>query len=232
MTDRYALYFAPEPGTPLDRFGNAWLGRDARTGEAMPPSAVPGLTAAEVTRLTAAPRRYGFHATLKPPFALAEGQRPEALFEAISRFAAQRLPLAAPPLRLARLDGFLALVPSDRTAELHALADDCVVAFDAFRAAPGEAELARRRAAGLTPRQGAQLRRWGYPYVFEDFRFHMTLTGTLAPAEQAVLMAALAPLVAPFGREPLPVRAVSLFAQPAPDQPFRRLRDFHFASAG
>jgi hypothetical protein len=32
-------------------------------------------------------------------------------------------------------------------------------------------------AAGLNQSQVANLDRWGYPYLFADFRFHMTLTG-------------------------------------------------------
>ena len=36
--------------------------------------------------------------------------------------------------------------------------------------------------SGLTDRQEALLTQWGYPYVMEEFRFHITLTGALDPA--------------------------------------------------
>jgi len=70
------------------------------------------------------------------------------------------------------------------------------------------AELARRRAAGLTQRQDTLLLRWGYPYVMEEFRFHLTLTGKLdadlAETVQRYLVRTLAPVLpAPFRVEDL-----------------------------
>ena len=59
------------------------------------------------------------------------------------------------------------------------MAGACVRDLDEFRAPAGEAELARRRKAGLSARQEALLTQWGYPYVFEEFRFHLTLSGRL-----------------------------------------------------
>ncbi len=41
-------------------------------------------------------------------------------------------------------------------------------------------ERARRVAAGLNQSQVANLGRWGYPYLFADFMFHMTLTGKVS----------------------------------------------------
>src|SRR5690606_24575986 len=70
---RYAIYFTPERDHPLTRKAAQWLGRDAFGGETLPPSSAAPLSAAEVAFQTAAARRYGFHATLKAPFRLAEG---------------------------------------------------------------------------------------------------------------------------------------------------------------
>ena len=68
---RYALSFAPPGG--LWRLGSEWLGRCAVTGQPAQPPRIDALTAEELRTLTAAPRRYGFHATLKAPFRLADG---------------------------------------------------------------------------------------------------------------------------------------------------------------
>lgn len=215
---RYAIYFAPKPGSPLAGFGDRWLNpRDQ--GEAL-------LDLAWQRRITATARRYGFHATLKAPFHLAEGRTADELGEALARFAARQGVPAAPPLALRPLSGFLALVPSAPAPEVAALAQACVEAFEPFRAPPAEAELARRRAAGLTPRQEANLLRWGYPYVAEDFRFHMTLTARLVGEELARVEAALVPAVAPLCQDPLVIDALALFRQGSPGEDFVMLDRF------
>lgn len=222
MAPRYAIYYAPEPGSALEAFGNRWLGRDAASGEPVPQEDLPGLSAQKLAEITQAPRRYGFHGTLKPPFRLAAGQTAGALRQAVAAFAATRIGFDMPPLRLAVLGRFLALVPSEPCPALDALAADCVRAFDSFRAPADAAELERRRRDGLSERQDRLLRLWGYPYVLEEFRFHLTLTGPL-PDEgtRETVRAALDPLVAPLCREPVPVRSLCLFAQADAAAPFR-----------
>ena len=200
---RYAIYFAPKAGTPLAAFGARWL-HPRDDGETL-------LDPALQRRITSAPRRYGFHATLKAPFRLADGCAPDALCDALASFAAARTRPAAPPLALRRLSGFLALMPSAEAPEVAALAQACVEAFEPYRAPLTAAELARRRAAGLTPRQDAHLVRWGYPYVAEDFRFHMTLSERLSGDDLARVEAALAPAVAPLCEDPLEIDALALF---------------------
>ena len=129
--------------------------------------------------LTADPRKYGFHATLKAPFSLAQGRTEAELFAACAAFAAT--PRAIPVIRpvVGSISGFIAVIPADPPAELIRLAADCVSEFDAFRAPLTEADRARRNPSRLTSAQRAHLDRWGYPYVMEEFRFHMTLTGRL-----------------------------------------------------
>jgi hypothetical protein len=172
--------------------------------------------------LTADPRRYGFHGTLKPPFRLADGCDEVMLILAIETFAATRKPLYLPPLQLAALGSFLALRPSALCPEVDLLAADCVREFDRFRARPSEAELARRRASGLNERQDAYLQAWGYPYVMEEFRLHFTLTGRIAdPARRGLLMRHLEQETRPFTRKPFAVDDLCLFVQPAPEADFR-----------
>lgn len=212
---RLALYWAPEPEDPLHRAGSTWLGRDAETGAPLPQPAVPGH---DLRALTADPRGYGLHATLKPPFRLRVSWA-EAL-DAAAALAARLRPFDLPPLAVRDLEGFLALRETELCPPLRALADACVEALDHCRAPPDEAELAKRRRAGPSPRQEAHLARWGYPYVFDEWRFHVTLTRRLSPEEKAaVLPAAEAHLAAALAHRRR-VSSVCLFTQAAPGAPF------------
>jgi 2'-5' RNA ligase len=122
------------------------------------------------------------------------------------------------------------LCPVQRSGALHALADDCVTAFDAFRRAPEADELARRRVTQLSARQEALLERFGYPYVLEEFRFHMTLTERLAPADAHHLKTWLARFLSAALREPAVVDAICLFVQERPGGAFRITDRFAFGS--
>jgi len=218
---RYAVYFAPTPGGPLERFGAAWLGRDAATGAALAQPALAGIDPGRLAAITEAPRHYGFHATLKPPFALSPQHGAADLLAAVAAFANRQAPVVAPPLTLGRLDGFLALVLAAPSDGVGSLAAACVAAFEGFRAPASAEDMARREAAGLSPRQRALLHRWGYPYVIEEYRFHMTLTGRIDAAESDTVAAALAPLAAALCRDPLIIDALSVFVQGDRSQPFR-----------
>jgi putative phosphonate metabolism protein len=225
---RYAVYFAPDPESELYRFGSAWLGRDARTDELLVAPQPKGLTPEHIAAITAEPRQYGFHATLKPPFSLAAGRTAVELGRGFESFAREAAAFAMPALALAEIGGFLALVPSAPCAELDLLAERAVRAFDAFRAPPTPTELASRAQGKLDVRERELLAAWGYPYVLDRWRFHMTLTGRLEPNERERVRTALAPLTAPFCRDPLRVDAVALFVQSGPDVPFRYQSRFTF----
>ena len=220
-TPRYALYAVPAADHPLWAAATSWLGRDPQTAAAPSPVLPAWLEAARWHEITAEPRLYGFHGTLKPPFAPADGMTEAALEEALARFAAE----IVPPVRLtvAALSGFLAVVPDSPAPALNALADRCVEAFDRFRAPPDPAELARRRRAGLSAAQEQHLLRWGYPYVFDQFRYHMTLTGRLDEPERSRLAVWLAEHLAPSLTAPVPL-GLALFAQPDRGEPFRLKR--------
>jgi hypothetical protein len=92
--------------------------------------------------------------------------------------------------------------------------------LDPFRAPPSEAELARRRRANLTAEQDAMLTRWGYPYVFSTWFFHMTLTRRLTPDEKARFQPAAEAYFARAVSVPRRVTDLCLFIQAAPDAPF------------
>ncbi len=178
MAIRVALYWAPRPGDKLAAAGNSWLGWDAELGAEVTQPALPGLG-----EMTAAPRVYGFHATLRPPMRLATGW--EEFIAAAGELAAGLRPFVLPKLQVADLNGFLALRETAPCPGLHALADACVTGTDRHRLAAGADELAKRRRHGLTAEEDALLMRWGYPHVLQRWRFHMTLTRRLDAAEMA-----------------------------------------------
>lgn len=226
MTERYAIYFAPGPDTPLWQFGRAWLGRCADSGEDVPQLALPGVERETLRALTAGPRLYGWHATLKPPFALHRGSSFHELDLAV-RALAERIPaFDAAALTLHTLGRFLALEPRAPSRPLDMLAAVCVTELDQFRAPPTEAELSRQRGGGLSPRQEALLRRFGHPYVLDEFRFHMTLTDPLPDEAISELKSKLEPLLSPLGAKPLAVDQLAIFHQAAPGQPFRNIKRY------
>jgi putative phosphonate metabolism protein len=224
---RYALYYAPDEATPLARFGSGWLGRDALADRPLERPPLPGFSAERIAEITTGPAHFGFHATLKAPFRLRTGATADDLVVAVERFADERPPFAAPPPVLGSLADFAAVLLSAPSAPFQALADDANVALEAFRAPPAEGELARRRLPGLTERQDMFVDRWGYAFVFEEWRFHMTLTDALDDAERLRLIGALAPLLQPLAATPLTVRSVCLFVEEG-GRPLRLLRRFPF----
>lgn len=216
---RYAAYWAPPSDSALWRLGCAWLGREPETGADLP---IPAARQA----ITADAKRYGFHATLKPPFALADGASEAALVAAMARLAESFTPFLVPEWRLTNLDGFLALCPPDRPQPLHTLADACVAGLDHFRRPATPAEIARRRPERFGPLERALLDRWGYPHVFETFRAHLTLTARLDPATRARVVAELGRFLAPLPAGPVLVDQIALFVEPEPGAPFHLARRF------
>ncbi|MGH1570128.1 DUF1045 domain-containing protein [Methylobacterium sp. P31] len=226
MIRRYALYWLPAPGSRLEAFGKAVLGYDNVSGEAVAhPAAMADLAA-----VTAGARVYGFHATLKAPLRLAEDTTEADLVASARDLAATHPPVVVGRLAVAALGSFLALVPEAPPSELGLLAAECVAALDPFRAPLGAAERARRRPERLGPRGRALLDRWGYPYVFEAFRFHMSLTDALPDSDRDAWLARLADAYAASGSEPLVIDAIGLLCQDG-SAPFRLLARLPFGDA-
>ena len=215
-TARFAIYFTPTPDSPLARFGARVLGYDCFERVDVPHRPIDGVDPALLALATVEARRYGFHATLVAPFRLAPGIDSDALATAFSTFAASRAPVMAGPLRVVAMDRFIVLRPAEPHAEIEALADACVAAFDRFRAPLTDTDRARRLASGLTARQTELLERWGYPYVLDEFRFHMTLAGPIADGERPAFAASLAKAFEGLSGDHLELGAVSLMRQDEP----------------
>lgn len=223
---RFAIYYAPRPG-PLAQAAAAWLGYDAPTGAQVEHPFVRGLPH-PLAELTQEPRKYGFHATLRAPFRPAEGQDETSITNAVAALAQRLAPARADGLRVVDLHGFLALIPAGEGTSLRALAAAVVQGSNALRAPLNAAEIARRKPDSLTPRQRMHLERWGYPYVMEDFAFHLTLTGRLLPTEGAQVAPIVAAHFAPVLPRPFLIEDLCLFGEAA-DGRFRLLHRYALA---
>lgn len=221
---RCAVYFAPPPGSAWDLAGRDWLGRCARTGQVQPLPALPDIDASALQTWTAEPRRYGWHATLKAPFSLRPGQDLQAMVCWLKLVANRHRAFVLPPLRVQWMGDFLALRPEVACPPLQALADDCVTRLHHLALPLGAAELARRRRASLSAQQDQLLEKWGYPWVLDQFRFHFSLTGSLAAVSLADRERLL--LAAQRHFELLPpcvVDRLSLFVEPSQGANFELL---------
>lgn len=226
---RYAIYFAAGSGSALSRFGAELLGYDAYSGEevSFPQAAME--VAPDWRDITTDPRKYGFHATLKAPIALAPGRTEAELIAACAAFAGKtRLrPLIRPVVD--SISGFIAVIPAEPVDALQELGADCVRAFDSFRAALTAEDRARRRPERLSERQRDYLDRWGYPYVMEEFRFHMTLTGRLDADRRGAILEMLRTRFAALGMETLVIDRIALFRQDDATARFRIIGEWTLA---
>ena len=179
---RCAITYVPPPKDPLTQKAAAWLGRDSYSG--MPARIdVEGLTQADHSFLTALPRRSGFHATLKPPFTLEDGHSVHELERRLTHYSNSLTPVDL-ELRIALIDTFFALVPVRPEPAVVQMAANIVAEFDSFRRPMSPEDLERRGAARFNQAQLSNLAKWGSPFVFDQFHFHMTLTGPVDRAER------------------------------------------------
>jgi putative phosphonate metabolism protein len=225
MPERFALYYAQSTFDPLWVRAAQWLGRDPAGGIAKAAD-TPGIDTIHRLAISKSARRYGFHATLKAPMALAPGATASDLEAALARFGATTRPVEIGRLKLAQIDGFLALIPVQQTEALTEAVGDIVAAFDSFRAPLSASDRAKRIASGaLNARQIELLDQYGYPYVMEEFRFHMTVTDRLSAADRDPVMAAASNWFAPMLDQAFRLDRIALFHEPEAGAPFVRLAD-------
>lgn len=208
MFERYAIFYTPTG--PLADFGAHWLGWDSAKGCAVGHPVIGGIDVAEITQT---PRKYGLHGTLKAPFHLAEGGDLARLQDAATDFAASQAAFSIGALALRYDSGFVALRPKIQPAALLDCAAATVKAFDTFRAPLTDQDMARRRKASLTARQEQQMRDWGYPFIFDDFRFHLTLSSPLPQVAALRLVKVLNPHLENIVSNPFMIDAITLMGQ-------------------
>ena len=212
MFTRYAVYFSPIPNSPLAKFGNSWLGWDINSAVMVERPNLHDFSQS-IESLTESPQKYGFHGTLKAPFYLRDGIEIDELHQFCISFAKARTPFVIGRLQISCLGNFLALTEREPSADLAQLAGDIVVEFDKFRAPQTEKEIARRLKSNLSRQQEHLMHRWGYPYVLDEFRFHLTLTGRLRDAEIAGIQHALTLKLMTILADPITVGDICLCGQ-------------------
>jgi putative phosphonate metabolism protein len=227
---RYAIYFAAGSDSALSRFGAELLGYDAYSGDELPFPADASRLAPDWRDITADPRKYGFHGTLKAPMALAPGRTEAELLAACATFAgeARTIPVIRPVVD--SISGFIAVIPAEPVDALQELAADCVRAFDSFRTALTAEDRSRRKPERLSERQRDYLDRWGYPYVMEEFRFHMTLTGRLDAQRRGSILQMLLARFAALGLETQAIDRITLFKQDDAGARFRIIGEWALAT--
>lgn len=176
------------------------------------------------------PLRYGFHGTLKPPFRLADGKDEARLLAGVEALASRLRPVNLAGLAVREIGRFIAIVPDTAPGALSDLAAACVSELDTFRAPATEEELTRRRRAGLSTRQEELLVRWGYPYVMDEFRFHLTLTGKVPDDRRAGLLRQLQ-VNAADALGPARIEDLCVFVEPAPGAAFQLAWRFPLSGA-
>ncbi len=222
---RFAVYYTPSPTSVLHDLGSKWLGYDAYSGQNLEQ---PGHGA--LKGMTDQASRYGFHATLKAPFHLKPGMTLEDLMACMTATAQKVSAVAISRLVLKSIDGFLALVPETQGEDVEELAATCVRALDHLRAPPDDIELGRRNLAALSSRQKDYLMDWGYPYVFNEFRFHMTLTQKIAEHDMPELLELAQNHFHQVVNQPLSISALTIFRESNPGAYFRVAHSFPLAA--
>lgn len=225
MPERFAIYYAPAVTRPLWTRAAEWLGRDPATGAVFNRD-IAGMSRDRLAANSISARRYGFHATIKAPMALADGTGRSELEDELTTFGLQHKQVPIGRFKLTLIEGFLALVPERQSEALTRLAGECVARFDRFRRPMSASERQRRIHSGLTAYQIGLVDHYGYPYVMDQFLFHMTLSDRLDPADRDPLMRAAAEWFGPLLGQQVLLDRLALFHQAEPDSPFMRLADF------
>lgn len=235
---RYAIYFTPAVDSVLWKTLCSWLGRDPETRQKVDQPSFHDVDPDYLRAVTRTPRKYGAHATLKAPFRLAPEKTLEMLETAMEDFSLNHSPLVLPPLTIAKINDFYCLVPSHPSKDLQNFAAKCVQEFDQFRAPLTPLELAKRKASILTDKEKQYLHLWGYPYVLDLYRFHITLTKRINEDDKAnIILKALKKTFAVSLRTSHVVENLCLFVEPSRDKelflsrrfPLRKIADEQYA---
>lgn len=216
---RYAIYYCPAPTSPLWQFGCAVLGYDSSCAMTVPYPETEMISAEQFARWAERPCRYGFHATLKAPFHLRPGVSEAELTEHVQALSTKLSRVALGNLEVIAIGAFVALTAASSNAALSRLASECVDHLEPIRAPLSQADRERRLAVRLSTRQVELLDLYGYPFVHEEFRFHMTLTGPLDSTERRTALEAMKTLYALIDQHTT-IDAITLARQDHPTAKF------------
>jgi Protein of unknown function (DUF1045) len=228
---RIALYYAPPQDCAWWRAGCEWLGRDPQSGEIFDHAASSSIAGVPYREVIAAPRRYGWHGTLVAPFHCASGVGPLDVLATAQSWARGITTPADIALRPALMGRFVALRAASEADEaiLRDVAASALRALAACRTRASSEDVERRIVPGMSARQIALLREWDYPYVMDEFRFHMTVASSLdSPAAQEAVAAEWRTRIESLG--PLPFNGAALFVEKEPGADFTLWKRLPFNS--
>lgn len=154
----------------------------------------------------------------------------DALLAAARVFARSIAPVEIPPLELAIIGKFIALTPTTQSAALEKLSAACVRAFEAFRMPLSDQQVTNYKNNKLTIHQEQMLENWGYPYVMEEFRFHISLTDRIDDDdERQAVLENLQTLAAPILGQPNKINDITIFSQAGRDEPMTEITRIPFS---
>ena len=225
-TQRFAIYFAPEIDSNLHSIGSQWLGRDSSSGKSIKQPNIKGISSSYLYSVTKTPRRYGFHATLKAPFRLNKEFTFKDLCSQIQQLSTLSKTFSI-NLKVRKLRNFIALVMDPNEQKMQNLASKLVRNLDQFRAPLHQEEIDKRRMSTLTASEDENLLNWGYPYVYNDFCFHITLTEKIqCRSDRESMVSAASSHFSESLKNTIKVSSVSLFVQESSEADFLQIQQF------
>lgn len=210
--NRVAIFYAPASKSSLANFGSEWLGWDVENATEVKHPDIPSLPL-PISDMVVTPQKYGFHGTLKAPFKLNTTKSEDDLRAALHSFTQQTPKFTIGQMAVAQLDNFVAIIQQSQSTNLHNFAATIVEHFEEFRKPLSENDVAKRRKANLTQRQDELMLQWGYPFVFEEFKFHLTLTGKLNESDAEATKNILARHLSGILNKPLQIVDICLYGE-------------------
>ncbi len=102
-------------------------------------------------------------------------------------------------------------------------------AFEGYRVPLTEDQVVSYKLNRLTVHQEQMLEHWGYPYVMEEFRFHISVTDRIENlAERKEVMKALEIFATPVLGKPIMVGDIVVFGQASPEEPMLAIERIPF----
>ncbi len=224
---RYAIYYAPIENPELDLFGKCWLGWDPYKGEETTKSDLSKLPSfKKFSGLVLTPKQYGFHGTIKAPFRLKNKYTYSDLENKVREISKQIQSFHLDKLVIKKLGNFIALTPS-KNLKVNDVSNKFVEGLDFLRDDLSEDEIKKRHPHKLSFNQKKMLFKWGYPYVFNEFKFHLTLTGKLRIEEIDNVYKYLQTILKSVNLRKIHFKSICIFGQKT-DEKFYFIKKINF----
>ena len=224
---RYAIYYVPSENSELDLFGKCWLGWDPYKGVETTKSDLSKLPSfKKFSSLVLTPKQYGFHGTIKAPFRLKNEYTYNDLENKVREISKQIHSFYFDQLIIKKLGNFIGLIPTNNL-KINAVSNKFVEELDYLRDELSESEIKKRKPHKLTSNQKQMLFKWGYPYVFDEFKFHLTLTSKLNVVEIDDVLRSLQNILKQVNLNKISFNNICIFGQKS-DEKFYFVQRFNF----